>query len=775
MCELSPRTRTLLVLAVVGAAIGATLVVLHARHAPFTAFVIFATFLVLGIAVTALSRQLVARQRQTEALARAQEAVLASEQAARAEAEVALEARESAMETLRAAMNQIQDLYDNAPCGYHSVDAEGHFVRINATELTWLGYAREEILGRDMRDVLTPDSATVQQQTLVQLKATGTVNDVELELVRKDGSVLPVLVSATAVTDERGVFLFSRSTVVDLRVRKAFESALRMSEEQYRSIVSTSNEGIWLLDGEERVSFANPRMAEMLGERPERMIGRSVFDFVFPEDREMAARGLEKRRKGGEGHMEFRMRRHDGQELWVLISATLVHDGSDRVTGLLGMFTDITRRKRMELVLASLAEAGRVLASSLDYQTTLESVARLPVPAMADACTVWLIDEPGAMLTSAAASTDDAHVPVQIPLSESANPGLHRVVRDMTTEQCEGMRSAAGRSCPIARSMRGRSASCLCLPLAARGYVFGALTLARSAEARPFEAEDVALSEKLATHAALAIDNARLYKVQQEIAHTLQQSLLPPSLPEIPGLALAACYHPVGPGIEVGGDFYDLFPSREGAWVVMVGDVAGKGPAAAAVTALARHTVRSISSWVSDPLTVLGGLNQILLQRGDPERFLTLAFVLLEPTADGARLRCASAGHPPPLVLRAAGAVEAIAVEGAVLGVTPDIEATEVEVTLRAGDQVVLYTDGVTEARHGRELYGEERLCDLLAACRGKDAGAVVRRIEAAVMDYAQGRATDDIAVLVIGVPAPRVHGAQPHVTNEIPTRPREG
>ena len=256
------------------------------------------------------------------------------------------------------------------------------------------------------------------------------------------------------------------------------------------------------------------------------------------------------------------------------------------------------------------------------------------------------------------------------------------------------------------------------------------------------------LLAELARIASLAIENARLDERARHIAHTLQASLLPPSLPEIPGLQVAARYLAGGEGTTVGGDLYDLFPV-DGDWALVLGDVCGKGAEAAALTSMVRFTIRAEVVHHESPGEVLGLLNAAILRQHRDVRFCTVLHGRLR--ADG-RLTLASAGHPPPLLRRADGTVEAVASSGPLLGVLPEVEHPDVSVELKPGDVLVSYTDGVTEGRGPEGLFGDERLADLLAAS-AEDAEAIADRITAAVLDFQGGRTQDDLALLVLRVP----------------------
>ena len=234
---------------------------------------------------------------------------------------------------------------------------------------------------------------------------------------------------------------------------------------------------------------------------------------------------------------------------------------------------------------------------------------------------------------------------------------------------------------------------------------------------------------------------------------TLQASLLPPHLPEIYGLEVAARYRPAGHGHEVVGDFYDLFEVGDEGWGVVIGDVCGKGAEAAALTALARYTVRAAAMRERIPSRVLGMLNEAVLAADTEERFCTAVFALVVPDGDGMACTLACGGHPLPLVLRADGTVEAIGRPGTLLGLWPELDLADEGVSLAAGDALVFYTDGALEARHGREQLGEERLRELVGQCVGLRAPEIADAVAQGVEAFELGMAGDDLAVVVLRVP----------------------
>ena len=231
----------------------------------------------------------------------------------------------------------------------------------------------------------------------------------------------------------------------------------------------------------------------------------------------------------------------------------------------------------------------------------------------------------------------------------------------------------------------------------------------------------------------------------------MQRSLLPPHLPEIPGVKVAARYHAAGEGYEVGGDFYDVFIAARNEWAVVLGDVCGKGADAAATTALARHTLRAAAVTTRKPHRILQMLNDVMLRAETP--FCTVAYARVQKQNSGARVTVACGGHPLPFLVRADGSVDTFGRPGTLLGCFPEPALHEEVLDLHPGAAVVLYTDGVTEARKGSSVMGEAGLRAALVRAAGGSAGDIADAIEKAALDFQDGDARDDIAIVVLGIP----------------------
>ncbi|MGW6459024.1 SpoIIE family protein phosphatase, partial [Streptomyces sp. NPDC055078] len=420
--------------------------------------------------------------------------------------------------------------------------------------------------------------------------------------------------------------------------------------------------------------------------------------------------------------------------------------------------------------LSFLVEASDLLAGTLDRDQTLALMAQMTVPTLATWCAVYTIaDQASDPYLSYVLHEDEERIdglkallskiappdPVPTPGARVwAAPGqaaqqaaLLTSKRELGLGSTPPVSSGIGTTLATAAAVGGET---VVLPLVARNRVIGMLTLGKPSDDH-FRQEILELAEDLSRRAALALDNARLYSERVAISQSLQRSLLPPDMPDIPGVEVEVFYRAAGEGNEVGGDFYDVFPIRDGVYGFAIGDVCGTGPEAAAVTGLARHALRLLAREGFGGPAVLERLNAAILDEGARSRFLTLLYGELWPQEDGsAVLKVVCAGHPLPLRLRQDGTVEPAAEPQPLLGVMDDLELYEQMVTLDPGDVLLCVTDGVTERREGTRMLGDEGLADVLKHCTGLTAGAVASRVLRAVERFAAEPASDDMAILAM-------------------------
>ncbi|MEV7780818.1 SpoIIE family protein phosphatase [Kitasatospora sp. NPDC088351] len=417
--------------------------------------------------------------------------------------------------------------------------------------------------------------------------------------------------------------------------------------------------------------------------------------------------------------------------------------------------TELERLRRGSL--SFLVEASDLLAGTLEHEQTLALMAQMAVPTLAAWCAVYTNGDHGAPASLAFVlhEDEDRIDPLRALLDKTPAPdsGPTHGVR-FWPAPVETARASGLTDHPELSGLLGET---VVLPLTARNRVIGLLALGTPAGVR-FRQEILELAEDLSRRAALALDNSRLYSERTATSQALQRSLLPPELPEIPGVEVDVYYQAAGEGNEVGGDFYDLFTIREGTYGFAIGDVCGTGPEAASVTGLARHSLRLLAREGLDAPQVLSRLNAAILDEGSRSRFLTLLYGELTPRPDGStELSLVCAGHPLPLRLRTDGRVDRAATPQPLLGVMDELELTAEHLVLAPGEVLLCVTDGVTERREGRRMLGDDGLAEVLTGCTGLTAGAVALRVQRAVERFAPEPPSDDMAILTLRVPNQRV------------------
>jgi serine phosphatase RsbU (regulator of sigma subunit) len=522
-----------------------------------------------------------------------------------------------------------------------------------------------------------------------------------------------------------------------------------------------------------RLLFANQAAVDLLGyESSEALLAAPLteilerFDILDESGRPFPTTELPGRRalangEGSEVVVRFRVRA-TGEERWSAVKATPIRGAEGSVTMAINVIEDITHHKRAELAQRFLSESSAVLGGSLDMAQVLQHVASLAVPEVADWCAVDMVTN-GAIDRVALAHQDPEMLELaeelrqRYPPDSRSDAGVGAVLRTGESRLYqeipeELLRSGAQDDEHYRLITEIGMRSAMVVPMVARGRSVGALSFVSGPSGRRFDEQDLELAEELARRCATAIDNARLFSERAYIARTLQHSLLPAELPEIPGIEAAARFRPTGEGNEVGGDFYDLFETGGRGWTVVMGDVCGKGPDAAAVTALARYTLRTAAMRERLPSRSLRLLNEALLRQRDDRRFCTVAYAYLEAHDGGIRVGVASGGHPLPMLLRPDGRVESVGEPGTLLGVLPDPNLEDRSLALSPGDALVFYTDGVIEGRGAEVLLDEDGLRELLAGLAGAGADEIAARVEEAAVAAQDGSPRDDIAVLVLRV-----------------------
>lgn len=397
--------------------------------------------------------------------------------------------------------------------------------------------------------------------------------------------------------------------------------------------------------------------------------------------------------------------------------------------------------------LALLAEAGEMFAGILDVGLACVLAAGLTVPRLASWAAVWTdLDERGAVLQSVSHPDEARAAGLRNRL---AREDIAATVTRLIEQDGARATSTSGPS-TLQDADLGTLGEGWVVPLVARGRRLGILVAAGHGDAKRLT-ENPSLLRDLARIAALAIDNARLYSDRAGIATALEEWLRPRELPRIAGVDLGACYSAAGEANKVGGDFHEVFEVDTDTWGICIGDVCGKGPAAAAVTGIAREILRLLTREGLPPSEALARLNQTLLALGDRGRFCTAVLGTIVRTEQGLAIRYSTAGHPPPVLLRRDGTTRLVGEGGTLLGVLADAKFSDDSLVLAPGDALVLYTDGITERRGSGTFFGEANLLAAVAAATGRDAMEIATGLEEAAARFGLDTAVrDDVAVLVI-------------------------
>jgi serine phosphatase RsbU (regulator of sigma subunit)/PAS domain-containing protein len=539
-------------------------------------------------------------------------------------------------------------------------------------------------------------------------------------------AVLVNLAEAITVEDERGQMIFANQAAADLlRVDTPSElMAAPPGAIMPRFLVLDEQ-------GHELDLECMPGRRLFAGERPEPLLVRNIV-------------------------------RATGEQRWIIVrSSPIIDSETERILYAVNVFENITEVKRVQIAESFMAEASRVLASSMDYGETLQRVARLVVPRIADWCAVDLVDDRGKIERVVVHHSDPTMVELAERLDRDYHPvldepvGVPEVIRTgkariFTDIEADALAAYAHDDKHLELLRAIGATAVIIVPMIGATKTIGAITLVSSGSTRRLSSADRALTERLGRRAGTAVENARLYTERTRIAHTLQQALLPESLPEIPGAEIQALYCAAGELNEVGGDFYDVFEYGAEAWMLVIGDVCGKGPRAAGVTALARHTLRAAAMSGQSPTEMLGTLHRALRAQPPETDLCTVCLVTLTLASEHARLTIALAGHPPPLLIGSDGEATLIGRHGTLLGVLDPLDINESEVDLHPGETLLLYTDGVPEAGRSSSALGEQGLIEQCRRAPELTLHGLLEHIEHVALEHAEGMLRDDLALLAL-------------------------
>jgi PAS domain S-box-containing protein len=556
------------------------------------------------------------------------------------------------------------------------------------------------------------------------------------------------------------------------RLAVALDNArLLDAERQLEALVTSMEDAVTMRDMEGRIVLANEAAIELMGAASlddlralavEEMWSRyALYD---PEGRPLHEQQLSwvealRTQRNPPPLLYRQVARETGRQRWLVSKASVVRGQDDAPAMVMNVTEDVTAVKRAEIGQRLLVEAGRLLSGTLDVDATLQEIAELTVPTLADWCGIDVPGPGGSLHQRAVAHIEPEKVALAHrlrslhPVGLDDDSALARVNRTGEPARMDNITPEMVRAAALDEEhlalLEGLGLSALMVvPLRTGDDVLGSLSLVASQPHRRFDDADQEVAEALGRRVADALRNARLLRDRTEIAHVLSSGLRPDASPILPGCEVAAVYQPAGEDVEAGGDFYEVIDAPSGSIVVM-GDVVGKGAPAAALSAVARVTLRTAGRLTGEPRAALDELNHVLRRRGGMSLCTVVAVAL--PSELPGTAEVLLAGHPPPLLVRD-GVAQPIGRHGPMLGAVEVAEWPPATVELAPGDVLVLYTDGVLDSvLPGGERFGEERL-RRVAERAGQDVGRLAEMVEEQLERL---RLRDDVALLAIRCPGP--------------------
>jgi PAS domain S-box-containing protein len=686
----------------------------------------------------------------------------------------------------------IQAILAVARNGFVSLDATGRVREWNVRAEQLFGYSRAEAIGAELAELIIPERYRGRHRARLR-QAAETAPPVRrslfVEALRRDGGELPVEVAITSVPDGDGVTF--HAWIVDVSERAqllgALEAQLRGRDPGFAEILDALAEAVTIRDPHNHILYANPAALRQMGFSSLAEIQRTPPEAIFSDylvhdehGQELTMEQMPSVRlhagKSGEPLVLRTIHRATGELRWELLKASPIHDQAGHLIATVMIIEDITRERLAELRDRFMANATETLMSSLDYEETLRNVAWLAVPEIADWCAVELVDERGARQQIVVAHRDPGKLELAKRLRQfepeelRADRGVGRVLRTGASELYQEVSdevlmeaAVSDEHLNLLRAVGFRSV--ILAPLTAGGRALGVMTLVNAESMRRFDDDDREFAEHVAARAAIAVENARLATARQQTADTLQRSLLPDAVPEIEGWSVATLYRAARAAdeVEVGGDFYDFFRSDDG-WVVLLGDVTGKGVEAAVLTSLVRHGGRFLSRYEHSPARILAGLNDAL--RDQPGLWLCTALCACLRPGEAV---IASAGHPPALVIRDDGRVREIGGVGPILGAWTGEDSIDRVVPIGVDETLFVYTDGVIDTHGEHERFGLSRLKRALRDAAGRPPDELLSHLDSELERFQVGAQADDTAAVALRPASPpdglaqrRSHSGEP-------------
>jgi len=567
--------------------------------------------------------------------------------------------------------------------------------------------------------------------------------------------------------DQLGTFIARRRAEAKSAEAERFRQHLA-------EVVRGTQDAVLSKDLDGIVTTWNPAAVRLYGYTAEEAIGRHI-SFIVPPDHKDEEKVILERVKRGERLETYETERVrvDGTRIAVSLTVSPIRSPMRGLIGASVVARDITAEVRRRRAQEFLVAASRLLDTSLDPIETARTIVSTAVPELAEICLIDFRRPDGWLGDSVVAGADPEmaarleRIRREKPLDPTGEHPVAQVLRlnqpmvwrDLKAPEIVDKVSQSADHLKLMQEAGYNSAAVV--PLIARGRTLGALSFLHAHGDMRYDHGDLEFLAELGERAALALDNARLYRERDRVAKNLQRGLRPPRPAEIPGLGISVVFEAAGEGIEVGGDLYDVMPNEDGCWI-LVGDVAGKGSTAAGISVAVRHSVRGLTREIDEPDEVLRRVNELLLSGESLNDFATVMLARLRREGSGWNLVLASAGHPPAVLATEAGPL--LLGGGSVLGAWQKANVERHECTVAATDTLALCTDGWLEAGPVASHQGPESFAEMTQALSGLELDEMTERLRADAVGRSSGRLRDDLVVLAV----------RPRATSETSETPEE-
>lgn len=639
-------------------------------------------------------------------------------------------------------------LLDNASDSVFVVELDGTMLYVNEAAYRARGYTKEELMAMALRQLDTPEYAELIRPRFEAMMRTGS-QVFESVHIKKSGNLMPVEVHARVL--EYGGRNVIAGVVRDITERKRVERAVRESEARYRTLAEKISAITYIASFENPniVFYVSPQVEAFLGYTQEQFVSEPDFwaRHVHPDDLERVLDELSISHADGDHAVstEYRMITHDGSIRWFRDEASIVKDETGSPLFLQGVMFDISDNRRAKELSDALNDINAAINSTLDIDEIMERV--VVESAQAIGCETAAIDtyKDHRWVTKYIYGFPEEIRGVELTDEEAPHAALSAIKKQQVVINDAHSDSRVNRE----TMERFNIKSVMVTLLIVRGETIGTLFHNYHSSRKSFTEAEVDFAKKIATSISLALENAHLYDVQRHIAETLQETLL--AMPEqIPGVEFGHLYRSATEAAQIGGDFYDIFEVDRGKVGVIVGDVAGKGIEATAITTVIKNTIKAHAYEDKTPAIIMAKTNDLAQKATPADSFITVFLGILD-TDTGQLLYC-SAGHPPALVKREEGGVELLEKHSPMIGAFSRLHYRTGKATLRKGDILIAYTDGIIEARHNQALYGQARLVELVKRAKPTSTQEMPHLILDDVMRYVGEKLTDDVAIMAVSM-----------------------